>query len=67
MLLDLLICGGGGGDWCLSSLWLDLRGSLCSMLYICGACVLSCIFVSFCFSVAFPSYSPRLTFLHLLC
>jgi hypothetical protein len=23
-----------GGDWCLSSLWLDLRGSLCSILYI---------------------------------
>jgi hypothetical protein len=23
-----------GGDWCLLSLWLDLRGSLCFILYI---------------------------------
>jgi hypothetical protein len=23
-----------GGNWCLSSLWLDLRKSLCSILYI---------------------------------
>jgi hypothetical protein len=23
-----------GRNWCLSSLWLDLRGSLCSILYI---------------------------------
>jgi hypothetical protein len=31
-----------------------------------GVCVLSCILVSFCFSVAFSSYSPKLTLLHLL-
>jgi hypothetical protein len=26
--------------------------------------MLSCIFVSFCFSIAFSSYSPKLTLLH---
>jgi hypothetical protein len=31
-----------------------------------GACVLSRIFVSFCFFVTFSSYSPKLTLLHLL-
>jgi hypothetical protein len=31
-----------------------------------GACVLSCIFIFFCFFVAFSSYSPMLTLLHLL-
>jgi hypothetical protein len=30
------------------------------------ACVLSCIFMSFFFSVVFSSYSPKLTLLHLL-
>jgi hypothetical protein len=31
-----------------------------------GVYVLSCIFVSFCFSVAFFSCSPKLTLLHML-
>jgi hypothetical protein len=39
------------GDWCLPSLWLGLRGEFVFF---------SCIFVSFCFSVAFSSYSPKL-------
>jgi hypothetical protein len=30
-----------------------------------GVCVLSCRFVSFLFSVAFSSYSPKLTLFHL--
>jgi hypothetical protein len=25
---------GGGGTWCLTSLWMGLRGSLCFILYI---------------------------------
>jgi hypothetical protein len=31
ILLDLLICGG---NWCLPSAWLVLRGSCCFFLYI---------------------------------
>jgi hypothetical protein len=37
-----------GGNWCLPSLWLGLRGSWCFILYIC----------IFRFSLAFSSYSP---------
>jgi hypothetical protein len=39
----------GGGDSCLPSLWLGLRGSLCFILYTC----------IFCLSLAFSSYSPK--------
>jgi hypothetical protein len=48
---------GGGGNWCLSFLWLDLMGELVFYLVY---------FVSFYFSFAFPSCSPKLTLLHLL-
>jgi hypothetical protein len=41
--------GGGGGDWCLPSIWLGLRESWCF-------CLVYCIF---CFSLAFSSYSPK--------
>jgi hypothetical protein len=46
-LLALLLYGGG--DSCLPSLWLGLRGSLCFILYTC----------IFCLSLAFSSYSPK--------
>jgi hypothetical protein len=49
----------GRGTWCLPSLWLGLRGSLYFALYILYP-------VSFCCSVSFPSYSPKLILLHLL-
>jgi hypothetical protein len=45
-----------GENWCLLSIWLGLRGSLCFILYIC----------IFCFSLIFFSYSTKLTLLHLL-
>jgi hypothetical protein len=38
-----------GGNWCLPSVWLGLRGSWCFILYI----------YIFCFSLAFSSYSPK--------
>jgi hypothetical protein len=38
---------GAGGDWCLPSLWLSLRGSLCSILYICIFFLFPCIFFIF--------------------
>jgi hypothetical protein len=41
--------GGGGGNWCLPSVWLGLRGSWCFVLYIC----------IFFFSHVFSSYSPK--------
>jgi hypothetical protein len=40
---------GEGGTWCLTSLWLGLRGSCCFILYIC----------IFCFSLAFSSFPPK--------
>jgi hypothetical protein len=33
-----------GGDWCFSSLWLGLKGSFCSNMYICIPLLSSCIF-----------------------
>ena len=39
----------GGGNWCLPSVWLGLRGSWHFMLYI----------RIFYFSLAFSSYSPK--------
>jgi hypothetical protein len=35
------------GNWCLPSLWLGLRGSLCSILYICILLFFYCIFFIF--------------------
>jgi hypothetical protein len=35
------------GKWCLPSLWLGLRGSLCSILYICILLFFCCIFFIF--------------------
>jgi hypothetical protein len=36
-----------GRNWCLPSLWLGLRGSLCSILYICIFLLFYCIFFIF--------------------
>jgi hypothetical protein len=38
-----------GGNWCLPSIWLGLRGSWCFCL----------VYYVFCFSLAFSAYSPK--------
>jgi hypothetical protein len=38
-----------GGNWCLPSIWLGLRGSWCFYL----------VYYIFCFSLTFSSYSPK--------
>jgi hypothetical protein len=42
-----VLCGGGGGNCCLPTLWLGLRGSLCSILYIYILLLFCCIFFIF--------------------